>query len=126
MQAIPRYPSRKSFVAAIGAIAALALLLALAFSSGSSASAAPSATASKSATVTIRNFKYKPSTIDISAGDRVVWVNLDHPTHTATGAGFTTGRIKEGKAVAVKFNSRGTYRYHCTIHPEMHGKVVVG
>jgi plastocyanin len=57
----------------------------------------------------------------------VVWINLDHAAHTATRRGsFDTGRIKNGKAVAVKFNSRGTYRYLCSLHPEMRGKVVVG
>lgn len=95
---------------------------------GSAASATPTATASKSVTVTIKDFKYKPATTNIDVGDRVVWANLDDVKHTATkGGSFTTGKIKSGKAVAVKFGSRGTYRYHCTLHPgEMSGKIVVG
>jgi plastocyanin len=107
-------------VLAIAAVAALFLLV-------GTGSAAPTATASRSVTVTIKDFKYKPGAIEIDSGDRVVWANLDDVKHTATkGGSFTTGKIKPGKAVAVKFSSRGTYRYHCTIHDDMFGKVVVG
>lgn len=108
-----------------GALAALALLL-LTFGAGSPASAAPTATASGSATVTIKNLKYMPATINISPGDRVVWANIDNLKHTATSARFDTGKIKPGKAVAVRFTAKGTYPYHCTIHEHMHGKIVVG
>lgn len=128
MQAISEHLGSWRRVAPILAIAALAALLPIAaLGTGSSASAAPTANASKSVTVTIRNFDYSPGTINISKGDRVVWANLDDVKHTATkGGSFTTGKIKPGKAVAVKFGSRGTYRYHCTLHPDMTGKVVVG
>ena len=76
--------------------------------------------------MTIKNFKYKPGTIEIKPGDRVVWANLDDTGHTATSASFDTGKIKPGTAVAVKFSSKGTYPYHCTIHEKMHGTIVVG
>ena len=113
-------------VAAFLAIAGIAALL-LIVGTGSRAAAAPTATASKSVTVTIKNFKYKPGAIEINPGDRVVWSNLDDVKHTATkGGSFTTGKIKPGAAVAVKFTSKGTYRYHCTLHEEMFGKIVVG
>jgi plastocyanin len=126
MQAIPRHLDRRALVVATLAIAALASLLLLTIGKGSQAAAAPTANASRSETVTIRNFAYKPGTINIDPGDRVVWANLDDVKHTATSPSFTTGKIKPGKAVAVKFGSKGTYRYHCTIHEGMFGKVVVG
>jgi plastocyanin len=113
--------------AVVATMAGAAALLLLKIGDGVPASASPTAAASKSVTVTIKGFKYKPSTINIGKGDRVVWANLDSVKHTATrGGSFTTGKIKPGKAVAVKFGSKGTYRYHCTLHPEMTGKVVVG
>jgi plastocyanin len=113
--------------AAVAAIAGIAALLLLTIGDRTPASASQTATASKSVTVTIKGFKFKPGTIDIDKGDRVVWANLDSVKHTATRRGsFTTGKIKPGKAVAVRFSAKGTYRYHCTLHPEMTGKVVVG
>jgi plastocyanin len=127
MQAIAGHLGRKALLAATVVAAALLALLLLTIGAGSRASAAPAATASKSETVTIRNFKYMPGTINIDKGDRVVWVNRDDVKHTATrGGSFTTGKIKPGTAVAVKFGAKGVYRYHCTIHPDMTGKVIVG
>ena len=47
--------------------------------------------------------------------------------HTATRRGsFDTGKIKPGHSVAMRFSAAGTYGYLCTIHPEMHGKIIVG
>jgi plastocyanin len=127
MQAISRHLAGRARAAAIVAVAAAFALLLFTLGSGTGASAAPTATASKSVTVTIKGFKFKPGTINIGKGDRVVWVNRDSVKHDATrGGSFTTGKIKPGKAVAVKFGAKGTYRYHCTLHPEMIGKIVVG
>jgi len=118
------YRAQAAAAAAIVGVLATALLLIL---GSGSASSAPSANASRSVTVTIKDFKFKPATINASRGDRVVWVNRDRAPHTATRRGsFDTGKIRSGRAVAVKFNSRGTYRYICSLHPEMTGKVVVG
>jgi plastocyanin len=126
MQAISAHPGRAR-VAAIAAIGAALTLLLLTIGSDVPASAAPTATASRSVTVNIKDFKYKPGTIAINPGDRVVWANLDKVKHTATkGGSFTTGKIKPGRAVAVRFSAKGTYRYHCTLHDEMFGKIVVG
>jgi plastocyanin len=127
MRAISVHLDGRARVAAIAATGCIAALLLLTAGGGPAASAAPTARASKSVTVTIKDFKYKPATISINPGDRVVWANLDDVKHTAAkGGSFTTGKIKPGKAVAVKFGSRGTYRYHCTLHEEMFGKIVVG
>ena len=118
------YRARAAAAAAIVGVLATVLLL---FLASASASSAPSANASRSVTVTIKGFKFKPGTVNVSRGDRVIWVNRDRASHTATrGGSFDTGKIRSGRAVAVKFNSRGTYRYICSLHPDMTGKVVVG
>jgi len=127
MQALSAHLSGRARVAAIVAAGAALALLLVTIGGDAPASAAPTATASRSVTINIKDFKYKPPTIDINPGDRVVWVNLDKVKHTATkGGSFTTGKIKPGNAVAVKFSSKGTYRYHCTLHEDMFGKIVVG
>src|SRR4051812_19935637 len=124
MQALPAHLTGTARVVAIVATAAALALLLLTVSRGAPASAAPTATASKSVNVSIKGFKFKPGTIDINKGDRVVWTNFDKVKHTATrGGSFTTGKIKPGGAVAVRFGAKGTYRYHCTLHPEMTGKI---
>ena len=126
MRMISRKPAIGAALAAT-ALAAALVPMAPATAGGPPASAAPAATASKSEVVRIRNFEYSPATIRISRGDRVVWANLDDVKHTATSRGrFSTGKIRSGKAIAIKFRSKGRFPYHCTIHPEMRGKVVVG
>jgi plastocyanin len=76
-------------------------------------------------TVQIKGFAFKPATIEVNRGDRVTFANGSGVTHTATGASFDTKRIAPGKSATVKFGKRGTFAYHCKIHPSMKGKVVV-
>ncbi len=119
-------PGRRAWLAlaaAILAIAALALLVL----NRSPAAAAGSASASGSSTVTIDHFKYSPTPLHVSKGATVVFSNTSRIKHTATRNGsFNTGKIKPGHSVSVRFTAPGTYAYHCQIHPEMHGKIIVG
>lgn len=110
------------------ALAALATaLLASAWSVGEGAAdAAPAATASKTKRVSIKGFAFRPKTLRVSRGTRVVFKNLDIARHNATGrGGVRTGNLKKGQSAGVRFKRKGTFRYHCTIHPFMKGKVVV-
>jgi len=78
------------------------------------------------ARVAIKDFAYRPPTLRVGPGTRVVFVNRDSAPHTATKRGsFDTGRIRRGGKAAVRFKRRGVYKYICTIHPFMHGKIVV-
>jgi plastocyanin len=107
--------------------AIVAVTLTLLATIGFSASASGGATASRTVTVSMKNFFFAPKNVNISKGDRVVWSNTSTRKHTATkGGSFNTGKVKPGTAVAVKFNGAGTYRYVCSLHPEMTGKVIVG
>jgi len=88
--------------------------------------AGPAAQASATKTVDIRNFAFHPPTIEIKKGGRVAFVNSSKTTHTATRAGsFDTKGIKPGESETVRFEQKGTFAYHCKIHPFMKGKVVV-
>jgi plastocyanin len=76
--------------------------------------------------VGIRDFAYHPGTLTVAKGSQVTFSNSDGVAHTATDKGaFDTGRIKPGKSVTVRFTQKGTFHYICTIHPDMHGKIVV-
>src|SRR5689334_2178702 len=87
----------------------------------------PPAQASAARTVTVKNFEFTPGTLRIGKGSRVAFSTRLGTTHTATDRGiFDTGRIKGGESAAVRFRQKGTFSYHCQIHPFMHGKIVVG
>jgi plastocyanin len=109
-------------------LAATAMVLALLLVGirGAEAATGATATASKVATVKIADFAFKPATQTIAKGGKVTFSNSTQVTHTATRAGaFDTGLIKPGKSVTVRFKQKGTFAYHCEIHPFMHGKIVV-
>ncbi|HEY2715633.1 MAG TPA: cupredoxin domain-containing protein [Solirubrobacterales bacterium] len=110
---------------------ALALVTAIAVASfaGLRAAAGESATAtaSRAKTERIANFEYQPTPLTVSAGTTVTFSNASKISHTATenGGGFRTGVIKPGESASVTFKRAGTYVFHCSIHPFMHGKIVV-
>lgn len=107
-------------------VAAVALAIAL-IATQAAPAAAPSASASGAKTVDINHFKFHPHTLDVAKGTKVVFSNSADVAHTATDPGsFDTGHIKPGQSVTVRFTQKGTFSYHCTIHPFMHGKIVVG
>jgi plastocyanin len=110
---------------AIGAAAA-AMTLALLGLRSELAAAGPSAQTSAAKTVDINHFAFHPPTLTIAAGTKVNFTNSSKVTHTATHGGvFNSGRIGPGTTISIRFNSRGTFSYHCSIHPLMHGKIVV-
>jgi plastocyanin len=110
---------------ALALVIGLALLGTFAVRSGS-ASGQATATASAAKKVSIRDFAFHPGTLTVKRGARVAFTNSSNVTHTATRAGgFDTKRIAPGKTKVVTFGKRGTFAYHCSIHPFMKGKVIV-
>ncbi len=106
---------------ALGLVLALSLLLLPRVGA-----AGADATASASKSVEIVSFAFKPGTLKVKRGASVAFTNTADTAHTATKAGaFDTKRIQPGKTVVVKFGKRGTFAYHCKIHPFMKGKIVV-
>lgn len=111
----------------IVALLALALVVALLVGQAAPAAQSGPAQASGARTVDIDHFKFQPQTLEVSRGTKVVFSNSSGTAHTATDKGaFDSGQIKPGKSFAVRFGQKGTFRYHCEIHPFMKGKVVVG
>lgn len=76
---------------------------------------------------TISDFKFTPATVTIHTGDTITWTNDGPSEHTATASNgsFNTGLLKKGQSASHTFTQPGTYAYICTIHPFMHGTIVV-
>ncbi|MGH2441747.1 MAG: plastocyanin/azurin family copper-binding protein [Chloroflexota bacterium] len=70
---------------------------------------------------------YKPNPIRIKVGQIVAWTNTDHDLHdvTARNGMFNSGPIASGATYRWEATRPGTYRYFCTIHPDMHGVIIV-
>jgi plastocyanin len=101
-------------------------VLAVATLQGGHASGA-TATTSGAKSVDINHFAFHPPTLHVNKGAKVSFTNSSDVTHTATASGgsFNTNRIKPGTTKVVQFTRKGTFAYHCEIHPFMKGKIVV-
>ncbi len=107
-------------------VACLVLVTALCASQAAPAAAPGPAQASGAKAVDINHFKYHPPTLEVAEGAKVVFSNSADVAHTVTDRGaFDSGHIKPGNSFAVRFEQKGTFRYHCEIHPFMHGKIIV-
>jgi plastocyanin len=95
---------------------------------GDSSATAKSSSGAAADAVTISNFKFSPGTITIKRGAQVTVTNSDSTAHTATsddGSSFDTGDIDPGSSKTITVSKPGSYSYHCSIHPFMHGELVV-
>ncbi len=99
------------------------LPLAMLLVAGLAHAAAPAPTA----TVGLKGFMFGPSTLTVVAGTRVTWKNDDPEPHTVASVDgkFRSGALDQGDAFSFTFKAPGTYRYVCTIHPQMVGTIVV-
>jgi LPXTG-motif cell wall-anchored protein len=87
----------------------------------------PIAVASSAGSVTIKDFAFGPSTVSVNAGDTVTWANSGPSQHSATAndGSFDTGVLSKGGSGSHTFTKGGTFGYHCSVHPFMHGTVQV-
>jgi plastocyanin len=107
-------------------IAVIGLLLTLALAL--TPAVAPTQAQSAPTVVNIQNFAFSPTTITISAGTAIVFSNLDQVDHAPvsdTGV-WDAGIVPAGtRSASIPFSTPGNYPYHCAIHPEMQGTIVV-
>jgi len=77
--------------------------------------------------VAIQGFAFGPATITVKPGTTVTWTQQDEDQHTVTAndGSFTSSPLVTGTTYTHTFTAPGTYQYHCSIHPFMHGTVVV-
>jgi plastocyanin len=77
---------------------------------------------------------FVPATVTVAKGTIVEWINDDSTLHTVTsgspesgnsGTQFDSSYLSADKTFKHTFNKQGTYKYYCTLHPSMVGKIVV-
>jgi len=119
MTQIERLQSRWGFALLV----AIAVLTVAALQEARAIGATAEASGAKG--VTIKGLAYHPPTLKVKRGARVTFTNSDNTTHTASSGSFDTKRIAPGTSVAIRFNKKGAFAYHCKIHPFMKGKIVV-
>ena len=107
------------------------LLLVLAFTlaacqSGSAASSAANAPPVRGVTtVDAKDLKFQPPAIEVKPGTEVTWRFVDGSVpHNVKGDGFASETQSKG-TFSHRFGQAGEYRYTCTLHAGMAGRVVV-
>jgi plastocyanin len=85
--------------------------------------------ATGAAEIDIKNFNFEPSTLTVAAGTAVTWVNQDEEPHNIVNLGkprlFRSQGLDGGDKYTFVFDKPGTYEYVCSVHPHMHGVIVV-
>ena len=104
------------------------------YSSPSSPSPTPTPAPAGGTTVTISSGASTATTnafganpLTVAVGTTISWLNDDSTTHTSTSDGNTwsSGNIAPGGRFNFTLSSAGRYTYHCQIHPNMTGTIVV-
>ena len=122
---------RASWIALSVTISLVALISACGGDSNPAPQPSPNLGPGIDATVRIKGSAYSPSPLQLRTGQTINWLNEDSIEHTATLPGvFDTGKISPTSAHGengdqVTFRTAGTFTYHCTIHPNMVGTIVV-
>lgn len=75
----------------------------------------------------IDNFAFVPATLTIPVGSTVTWINHDEEPHTvaASDGSFHSPGMGSQASYSHTFPAPGKFDYVCSIHPFMHGTVVV-
>jgi plastocyanin len=79
-------------------------------------------------TVSIGSAGFSPGRLTVNAGATVKWTNNDVIDHTVTsddGTSFNSGNLAAGASYTYQFMTSGTYNYHCALHPEQKGSIIV-
>jgi len=79
------------------------------------------------ATVTIGTVSngFVPATMTIKKGTTVTWTNQDSALHTVVGSGLQSQELKYQDSYQKKFDTVGSFDYHCGIHSVMQGTINV-
>ncbi len=80
-------------------------------------------------TVTLRNIAFSPKSLTVSKGTTVTFAFRDDGiVHNVVGVGrkkFKAISNRSSGSQRRTFTSSGTYRYQCTLHPGMTGRITV-
>jgi len=80
--------------------------------------------------VSVRDFQFTPTQVNIKAGTKVTWVNCGssgNAAHTSTSdtGVWDSGLLAPGQTYTRQFDNAGSFPFHCAPHPGMTGTVTV-
>ena len=84
----------------------------------------------QTATVVLKDFEFVPARVIVAPGTTVTWKFEGPAPHTSTSdpsssVPWDSGKKDAGTTFSMKFDTQGAFSYHCELHPQMHGTVIV-
>ena len=81
----------------------------------------------QSAEIRVDNFTFAPETLTVPVNTAVTWTNKDDIPHViaSTDGLFKSKGLDTDDHFSYTFAKPGTYKYFCSIHPKMTGKIIV-
>jgi len=78
--------------------------------------------------VVMDNFSFTPGSASVPVGTTVMWTNHDDMPHNvvSTEQKFKSPVLDTDEQFSHRFDTPGAYKYFCSIHPKMTGRIVVG
>ena len=83
--------------------------------------------AAEDVSILIKNFAFGAMNVTVAPGTTVVWKNLDGEPHTVASADglFRSQALDQNDSFRFTFEKTGTFRYICSIHPNMKASITV-
>jgi plastocyanin len=75
--------------------------------------------------VSVQDFSFTPAAVTTGLGATVTWAFGSMHTTTSNQRFWNSGVRDAGGSYQVRFRDAGTFRYHCSMHPSMTGRVSV-
>jgi len=78
--------------------------------------------------VSIKDNFFEPDSLAVDSGATVTWKNQGSASHTVTSDSsgyFSSPTLSTDDSFSFTFQKKGAFKYHCSIHTSMTGKIVV-
>lgn len=78
--------------------------------------------------IAMKDMAFSPANVTVKANTTVTWTNDDTVKHSITsydGHIPNSQDLSKGQSYSYTFTKTGTFKYHCGIHPNMTGLVIV-
>ena len=73
----------------------------------------------------IRDSQFIPNSSAMPLGSKITWINEDKITHNVSGDNWSSGDLAPGQSFSKTFDEAGDYQYHCVIHPDAKGQMMI-
>ena len=112
---------------ALTAIAATLLFGSAALAGGGCHAMDSTTSQARGTSIDITQCKFAPVVLFAPVGTTITWAAHDQVPHNVVGLGWgSTDLLQAGLKMQNAFTTPGIYPYHCTLHPDMSGVVIVG